>query len=94
MTVIDSAEEFSARAGQLLASRVEHNILATVLESVRLQPGGSARFAYVENDRGLVVAAALRTPPRRVAALTPAPHQRPEVGHLALGELAHHLAHL
>jgi predicted GNAT family acetyltransferase len=68
VTITASAEEFAARAGELLASRIEHNVLATVLQSVRFRPRGSPVFAYVEDPRGAVVAAALRTPPRRMLA--------------------------
>jgi predicted GNAT family acetyltransferase len=68
VTVTQSAEEFAARAGELLASRIEHNLLATVLRSLRLRPRGSPVFAYVEDPRGAVVAAALRTPPRPMLA--------------------------
>lgn len=68
VTVTEAADEFARRAGELLASSVEHNVLATVLA---LLAGSSSRgtlFAYVENDRGDVIAAALRTPPRRMIA--------------------------
>jgi predicted GNAT family acetyltransferase len=65
----ESADEFAARAGALLESRVEHNILATVLASVRRgRSGPRPAFAYVESDAGIVVAAALRTPPRQMLA--------------------------
>jgi predicted GNAT family acetyltransferase len=65
--VTASADEFEAAAGDLLASRVEHNLMATVFELAgRLSDGAGADplFAYVEDDDGAVVAAALRTPPR------------------------------
>ena len=71
VTVTTSADEFAARVGALLESRLEHNILATVLESVRIRrPDRAARFAYLENGTGTVVAAALRTPPRHLLAST------------------------
>lgn len=59
-----SAEEFAARAGALLGAGPETNIHATVLASIRADPGGApeALFATVE-VRGKVVALALRTPP-------------------------------
>jgi predicted GNAT family acetyltransferase len=65
----ESADEFAGRAGELLASRIEHNILATVLAGVRLRPSSSSPvFAYIEDGEGVVVAAALRTPPRPMLA--------------------------
>jgi predicted GNAT family acetyltransferase len=69
VTVTDSAEEFAARAGGLLASRIEHNVLATALDSIRLRrPAAAPVFAYVEDEGRVVVAAALRTPPRSMLA--------------------------
>lgn len=66
-----SADELADRAGDLLASRIEHNILATVLENARRGVlSGAAHFAYVEGEEGVVTAAALRTPPRRMLAST------------------------
>jgi predicted GNAT family acetyltransferase len=66
----DSAERFSERAGELLAARPDHNVLATVLASVRSHPHHhpQALFATVENAAGDIVAAALRTPPRPLLA--------------------------
>ena len=67
--VTDSAERFDERAGALLAARLEHNVLATALLSVRAAPADhpGALFAWVEVG-GSVVAAAMRTPPRRMLA--------------------------
>ncbi len=67
--VTDSPVLFGERAGELLAARLEHNVLATALMSVRAAPHDhpGALFAWVEK-RGSVVAAALRTPPRRMVA--------------------------
>ena len=58
-------EEFAARTEGLLASRLECNVLATVLMSVR---GGAHRdpppvFAIGVEDDGRVAFAAMRTPP-------------------------------
>jgi predicted GNAT family acetyltransferase len=65
----ESAERFGQRAGELLEARLEHNVLATAALSVRTSPHEhpDALFAWVE-DGGAVVAAALRTPPRRLLA--------------------------
>lgn len=59
----ESAIEMSERAGALLRSRVEHNVLATVLEA-QLAPAGSrpGTYAYVSADDE-VIAGALRVPP-------------------------------
>jgi predicted GNAT family acetyltransferase len=67
--ITDSPERFDERAGELLAARLEHNVLATAVMSVRAAPQDhpGALFAWVE-DGGSVVAAALRTPPRRMVA--------------------------
>ena len=67
--VTDCAERFDERAGALFAARLEHNVLATALMSVRAAPQDhpGALFAWVE-DGSSVVAAALRTPPRRMVA--------------------------
>ncbi|MDQ6777375.1 MAG: GNAT family N-acetyltransferase [Actinomycetota bacterium] len=70
VTLTDSADEFAAHAGALLAARIEHNVLATVLASVRFRPSGTPMFSYIEDGAGVVVAAALRTPPRRMLAST------------------------
>ncbi len=65
----DSPARFDERAGELLAARLEHNVLATALLSVQSAPQDhpGALFAWVEDD-GSTVAAALRTPPRRMLA--------------------------
>ncbi|HXR14108.1 MAG TPA: GNAT family N-acetyltransferase [Solirubrobacteraceae bacterium] len=64
-----SAEEFAARAGALLAAGPQTNLHATVLGAIRSDPSGrpDALFATVE-DRGEVVALALRSPPRPLIA--------------------------
>jgi predicted GNAT family acetyltransferase len=65
--ITDSPEQFSVRVGDFLDARLEHNVLATVLFGVLADPDGhpGALFASVDDD-GVVVAAALRTPPRRM----------------------------
>jgi predicted GNAT family acetyltransferase len=70
VALTDSAERFAQRAGELLAARPDHNVLATVLASVTSHPHHhpQALFATVENAAGDVVAAALRTPPRPLLA--------------------------
>jgi predicted GNAT family acetyltransferase len=69
VSITHSAEDFAAHASELLASRIEHNVLATVLDHARFRPfAGGGLFAYVEDDDGRVIAAALRTPPRRMHA--------------------------
>jgi uncharacterized protein len=70
VALTDSAERFDERAGELLAARSDHNLLATVLASVRSHPHHHPRalFATVVNAAGDIVAAALRTPPRPLLA--------------------------
>ncbi|HWF33974.1 MAG TPA: GNAT family N-acetyltransferase [Solirubrobacteraceae bacterium] len=69
VTIADSPEEFATRTGDLLAGRIEHNLLATVLEHFRFRPSRArALFAHVCDAEGTVVAAALRTPPWRMLA--------------------------
>ena len=69
--VTESADEFAARAGELLASRIGHNMLATVLAGIRARPSSASPvLVYVEDEGGLIVAAALRTPPRPMLATT------------------------
>jgi predicted GNAT family acetyltransferase len=70
VALTDSAERFGERAGELLEARLEHNLLATVLFSVRGHPGHHPRalFATVESPTGELVGAALRTPPRPLLA--------------------------
>lgn len=60
------AAAFDDRAGDFLQSRVECNILATVLTAVRAgpPPRGGELFACVLDGFGRVRGAALRTPPR------------------------------
>jgi predicted GNAT family acetyltransferase len=70
VVLTESPDEFAVHAGELLASRIEHNVLATVLEQVRRGARRTALFAYVESAPGAVVAVALRTPPRRMLAST------------------------
>ena len=65
MTVIigDDADEFAARAGPFRESRIECNILATVLAGIR--EGRYTRepplFAWVLDGEGRIDGAALRT---------------------------------
>lgn len=69
VVVTESPGELAVRAGELLASRIEHNVLATVLDIARGGAwSGASLFAYVESDEGDVVAAALRVPRRRMLA--------------------------
>ena len=63
-----SAERFEAGAGPFLCSRLEHNILATVLASARRHPVPDDLFAIVTDREGEVVAAALRVGARRLLA--------------------------
>jgi hypothetical protein len=60
------AAAFDDRAGDFLQSKVECNILATVLTAVRAGTltGREELFACVLDDSGRVRGAALRTPPR------------------------------
>src|ERR1700757_1899203 len=67
VTVTESPDEFATRAGELLASRVEHNLLATVLDVGR-RASDRLLCAWVESDTGPVIAAALRLPPHRLLA--------------------------
>jgi hypothetical protein len=63
--LLDDAATFGAAAGELLTARVDGTILATVLHAIRhgryddIEP----RYAVVRDATGVVVAAALRTPP-------------------------------
>lgn len=66
--VTESAEVMADRAGALLRSRIEHNVLATVLEAAGRTAGAAALYAYIEDAHGRVVAAALRTPPHPLLA--------------------------
>ena len=58
-------EEFAERAGVLFASRIEFNVLATVLANVAdgHHAAVSPLFAYADAAVGTTVAAALRVPP-------------------------------
>jgi uncharacterized protein len=62
----DSPSELAARADALLGARVEHNVLATVLQFARRRRPAGALFGFVEDETGEVVGAALRWPPRRM----------------------------
>jgi predicted GNAT family acetyltransferase len=63
----DDPYEFAARVGAFLRSRpVENNAVATVLEHA----GDDALRAWVADDAGEVVAAAVRTPPRHLLVTT------------------------
>jgi GNAT superfamily N-acetyltransferase len=68
MTILltDDAAAFADRAGDFLQTRVECNILATVLTAVRAGTfaGRGELFACVLDGSGHVCGAALRTPPR------------------------------
>lgn len=63
-----SADEFAERATPLLGSRVEHNILATVLQIAQRRSPDGALFGFVEGAHGEIAGAALRLPPRRLLA--------------------------
>ncbi len=58
-------EDFAARAGPLLSSRIEHNQLATTVIKARNGAYGheAPLFAYVSTEDGEIGYAALRTPP-------------------------------
>ena len=66
-----SAREFADRAGALLRARIEHNVLATVLEHARRFSDAENLFATVATvaaGDGEIVAAALRVGGRRMLA--------------------------
>ena len=65
LVVSADADAFARAAREFLESRVEWNVLVTVLADVidgRYQ-GESPVFAYATDERGAVIGAALRTPP-------------------------------
>jgi GNAT superfamily N-acetyltransferase len=64
------ADEFAARTERLLSERIECNVLATVLMTVRdgVRAGSSVVLAYGVGDDAEVQFAALRTPPHPLLA--------------------------
>ena len=63
-----SAREFADRAGALLRARIEHNVLATVLEHARRFSDAENLFGTVAAGDGEIVGAALRVRGRRMLA--------------------------
>jgi RimJ/RimL family protein N-acetyltransferase len=65
-----NADEFAARAERLLSERIECNVLATVLMTVRdgVRAGSSVMLGYGVGDDDEVQFAALRTPPHPMLA--------------------------
>ena len=59
-------ERFAAGAGPLLEARIEHNVLATVLDGVRSGRYREAMFAVIGDASGVTRGAALRTPPHHL----------------------------
>jgi predicted GNAT family acetyltransferase len=68
--VTQSAEQLAERAGPLLHSRIEHNVLATVLEDARRHTSDQDLFGIVEDASGEVIGAAMRVGGRRLLAST------------------------
>lgn len=66
--VTRSAQQLAERAAGLLESRIEHNVLATVLAAASAHPDPNDLFAIVEDDRGAVSGAAMRVGGRRLMA--------------------------
>jgi hypothetical protein len=63
-----SVDQFAQRAGEFLRARIEHNVLATVLEIARRFSDTENLFATVADADGETVAAALRVRGRRLLA--------------------------
>lgn len=63
-----SAQELAKRAAGLLESRIEHNVLATVLDASSANADPDDLFAIVEDDRGTVLGVAMRVGGRRLMA--------------------------
>lgn len=69
--LLDDVERFAQRAGPLLEGTVDNTVLATVLDALRGHPfDPPPHFALVVDERGAVVGAALRTPPRGLLCTT------------------------
>ena len=63
-----SAQQLAERAAGLLESRIEHNVLATVLDAASAHADPNDLFAIVEDDCGAVSGAAMRVGGRRLLA--------------------------
>jgi predicted GNAT family acetyltransferase len=66
--LIETRDEFAQRAGELLRARVEHNVLATVVETAARDASDGALYALVEDDAGELIGAGLRLPPHPMLA--------------------------
>jgi predicted GNAT family acetyltransferase len=63
-----SAQQLAERAAGLLESRIEHNVLATVLDAASAHAHVNDLFAIVEDEHGAVIGAAMRVGGRRLLA--------------------------
>lgn len=69
VTLTESPELLAARAGELLRSHVEHNVLATVLENALAEPRiEPPLFGFVEDEAEAVIAVGARLAPRLLLA--------------------------